>query len=393
MNDKLTTAKFSYFPIKLYNPTFDSILVNTIFEIERITTTSKIDNYHIFFELRKVLFDIEMTYSVRIEGNNTTIGQYLDAKNKPVKDLKEKEIEIMNLDMAMMKIVLSQDKSYFSKTEAGLLELHKLIVNGLKIPPKGDGDPHPGEYKKLDNEITNSKHLPAMLEIVPQLMDELFKFVNNTDQTRYDYLKIAQFHHYLTWIHPFANGNGRVGRMVTLAQLMNVNKDHYWFVNPAMVFGQNRQLYYNMLAKADEGTESGVLSWCEYFLTGILNQFQKNLYLGNQTFINSKVILPALAWLRNKKIENNRTIDILIFIAKNDYKIKSDKLNEFFKNQESAVFRSRILKNLVQKKYLRRDSDNSRLYILSLENTTFRKAIIYELAENNIIQKNIQDEL
>jgi hypothetical protein len=74
-NDKPAVAKFSYFPIKLCNPSFDSKLVNIIFEIERITTDLRIDNYDIFYEIKEILFDIETTYSVRIEGNNTTIGE------------------------------------------------------------------------------------------------------------------------------------------------------------------------------------------------------------------------------------------------------------------------------------------------------------------------------
>jgi Fic family protein len=172
-----------------------------------------------------------------------------------------------------------------------------------------------------------------------------------------------------------------------------MSREYYWFVNPSTIFGQNRQLYYDSLAKADGGTEEGILVWCEYFLIGVLSQFQKNLQLGNKEFINSKILFPALEWMRKKAKENDRTINLLKFIIDNDYKIKSDDLNNFFEKPESAVFRSRILKSLVEKKYLKKDTQNSRLYMLSLQNIIFRKAVIYELAENDIIDKSFQNEL
>jgi Fic family protein len=393
-NDNSNLAKFSYFPIKLCNPSFDSNLVKIIFEIERITNRPE-GNFLIFYELREILFDIEMIYSVRIEGNNTTIGEFLD--NKPEKNAEENFLGIVNLKELMNKIILAKsgdkDRSYFAKTEAGILELHKNVVKNLSIPPKGDGDPNPGEYKKTDNQIGNSRHLPAMHELVPKLMTELLTFFNNKDEARYDYLKIAQFHHYFTWIHPFFNGNGRVARLITFAQLAEISTNHFNFVNPAMIFGQDKQLYYDFLAKADEGTEQGVLAWCEYFLGGVLRQFEKNQKLTDEKFLNSKILFPALEWMRKRGKEKDRIIDLLKFIIQNEYQIKSEDLNKFFGESKSTVFRSRTIKSLLNKKYLQKDSQNSRLYNLSLENLVFRKAIIYELAENDIIDKIFQNEL
>jgi Fic family protein len=98
----------------------------------------------------------------------------------------------MNLRLAAYEVFLTdKPKTYFAKTEAGILELHKILLNSLSLPPKGDGDQNPGEYKKIDNQISNSKHLPAPHELVPELMKNLYEFINKNDQTRYNYLKIA----------------------------------------------------------------------------------------------------------------------------------------------------------------------------------------------------------
>jgi DNA-binding IclR family transcriptional regulator len=76
--------------------------------------------------------------------------------------------------------------------------------------------------------------------------------------------------------------------------------------------------------------------------------------------------------MRKRGKEKDRIIDLLKFIIQNEYQIKSEDLNKFFGESKSTVFRSRTIKSLLNKKYLQKDSQNSRLYNLSLENLVFR---------------------
>ena len=102
-------------------------------------------------------------------------------------------------------------------------------------------------------------------------MDELFDFINNQDNPKYDLLKAAIAHHRFVWIHPFRNGNGRTVRLFTYAMLVKLgfNVDVGRILNPTAIFCNNRDNYYHNLSVADNGTDADILSWCEYVLKGL----------------------------------------------------------------------------------------------------------------------------
>jgi hypothetical protein len=67
--------------------------------------------------------------------------------------------------------------------------------------------------------------------------------------------------------------------------------------NPTAVFAGDRHKYYDMLELADSGTDEGLLTWSEYFLTGIKDETEKTLRLADGNFVNNKLLLPAISRL------------------------------------------------------------------------------------------------
>ena len=95
---------------------------------------------------------------------------------------------------------------------------------------------------------------------------ELFDFVNEESSPKYDLLKMAIAHHRFMWIHPFGNGNGRVGRLFTYALLVKAGFNVHVgrILNPTAIFCNDRDQYYKFLSGADADSDEGLIDWCTY---------------------------------------------------------------------------------------------------------------------------------
>ena len=181
---------------------------------------------------------LESIGSARIEGNHTTIAEYVEAKisatDKPVESIEE----IENIEKALA-FIEREISSGTPVSHQFVKELHHITVHGLNR----EGDKAPGNYRQHAVVISGSPHKPPEHIFVHPLMEELLCFINRTDEPQYDLMKIALSHHRFAWIHPFGNGNGRVVRLLTYALLIK-----YGFkvssggrvLNPTAVFCNDR---------------------------------------------------------------------------------------------------------------------------------------------------------
>ena len=83
--------------------------------------------------------------------------------------------------------------------------LQQLAVSGLEA----EGDSNAGAYREHNVRISGAEHQPPEASRVPDYMRELFDFLAQPLDARFDLLKVALAHHRFVWIHPFGNGNGR----------------------------------------------------------------------------------------------------------------------------------------------------------------------------------------
>ena len=267
---------FNHHDLTLLNPAFDSPLVDVLTELEylrrlqlRGTTPAPV-----FFQLKDIFHMLESLGSARIEGNHTTLADYVESRleggqQPPTDQLRE----MANIEEAMTYIEEGLQPGD-GLTEHLIRELHAMTVRGLER----EGDTTPGAYRQAQVAIAQSEHLPPGFLQVPHYMQELVAFINANDPPKYDLIKVALSHHRFGWIHPFNNGNGRVVRLLTYALMIK-----YGFnvqaggrvLNPTAVFCNDRDRYYTMLAAADTGTQEGLEVWCTYVLRGILDEMRK----------------------------------------------------------------------------------------------------------------------
>jgi len=286
-------ANFNHYNLELVLPNFDSTLTDLIIELDYLRRKKLSGSTHpqVFFQLKRIFHTLESIGSARIEGNNTTVAEYIETKIDSNTTINAGILEIQNIEKAMEFIEMNVIDHPINR--AFISELHKAVVSGLATPPYGEGDILPGEYRRLNPIISNSEHRPPDYMSVSDYMDELITFINHPDSSKYDLLKVAIAHHRFVWIHPFSNGNGRTVRLLTYAMLvkMGFNVNVGRILNPTAVFCSNRVEYYNYLSMADSGSRDGILSWTEYVLQGLKDEIEKIDKLTDYTYLQNTILM------------------------------------------------------------------------------------------------------
>lgn len=295
-------VQFVHHPLRLLNPSFDSPLLDVLTDLEhlrrlQIQGTTPLP---VFMQLKQVFHVLESLASARIEGNHTTLADYVEARVIDGPNRSEQLQEIANIERAMQQVEDSVEPGT-PVTEHLLRGLQATTVDGLKR----EGDTNPGAYRQGAVKIAQAEHLPPEAPQVPDYMTELVAFINQPDPPKYDLMKVALAHHRFAWVHPFGNGNGRVVRLLTYAMLIK-----YGFrvnavgrlLNPAAVFCADRNAYYARLGDADAGTDDALERWCVYVLSGVRDELTKVDRLADYGHLKAKVLLPAVNYTRERHL-------------------------------------------------------------------------------------------
>ncbi|WP_340613940.1 Fic family protein [Xenorhabdus thailandensis] len=376
-------ATFNHFELKLLNPSFDSPLVDIITELELLRHLRLEIDVHpsLFIQLKEIFHMLESLGSARIEGNHTTLADYIESKIEGTQSQDDQLKEIDNIEKAMSFI-----DEYFKRgdeiTERFIRELHTLAVDNLQR----EGDKTPGQYRHYGVSIGQSEHLPPDSIKVPDYMNELTAFINREDSPKYDLMKIALAHHRFGWIHPFSNGNGRTVRLLTYALLIK-----YGFnvqaggrvLNPTAVFCNDRNKYYEMLSKANLGTREGLEEWCIYVLAGISTELKKVDQLTNLHFLSQKILFPAIAFALEKNALNNIEAKILRKTVTVGI-IKVGDLKEVLPELKSAQITYQISK-LVEQKLLKPTSNKARSYAINISHSSLIRGVIQSLRNEGFV--------
>ncbi|MBP5097966.1 Fic family protein, partial [Pseudomonas protegens] len=292
---------FFHHDLELLNPSFDSNLVDVLSELEHLRRLRLEGDTPpaVFYQLKTIFHILESLGSARIEGNHTTLADYIESKVEGTAQDTDPLREVANIEKSMDYIEQTIGPGT-PITELTIRELHAMTVQDLER----EGDKTPGAYRQGEVQIAQAAHLPPDALMVPSYMQELVEFVNREDLPKYDLMKVALTHHRFGWIHPFGNGNGRVVRLLTYAQLMKYgfNVDTGGRVlNPTAVFFNDRERYYAMLATADQGTKAGLEAWCTYVLEGIRDDLEKVNRLTDYRYLTRHILAPAITFARDRQ--------------------------------------------------------------------------------------------
>ncbi len=381
----MSEAVFKHYNLKLVEPTFDSTLTDLIIELDHLRKKQLGGSTHpkVFFQLKHIFHTLESIGSARIEGNNTTIAEYIETKLSDVKVVTPSILEIQNIEKAMA--FIEENVNDYPINRAFLSEMHKKIVDGLLPPPNGEGDSTPGVYRKVNLKINKSSHKPPEWLAVEDYMNELLEFVNKDDSPKYDLLKTAIAHHRFVWIHPFGNGNGRTVRLFTYAMLVkagfNVNVGR--IINPTAVFCSNRNDYYKFLSEADEGTVEGLTSWIEYVLKGLKDEIEKIDKLSDYNFLRKEILLPSINHSLERKFITDVETKILKRVADKQVISASD-IKDIFPGKADAEV-SRQIRKLIDRKMLIPEKEGTRKYVLRFDNSYLIRSIIKQLGDKGFL--------
>lgn len=381
----MSGAKFSDYQLKLVEPSFGSSLTDLIIELDYLRKKPLGGSTHprVFFQLKHIFHTLESIGSARIEGNNTTVAEYIETKLQANENIPEGIREINNIENAME--FIEDNINDYPINRMFLSELHKMIVKELPPPPQGEGDHTPGVYRNINLKINNSNHLPPDYIKVQDYMTELLNFIEREDSPKYDLLKAAIAHHRFVWIHPFGNGNGRTVRLFTYAMLVktgfNVNVGR--IINPTAVFCSNRNDYYDNLSKADLGTDEGILSWCEYVLKGLKEEIEKIDKLSDYDYLKKEILLPSLIHSLEREYITDIESKILRKVIELQV-IQASDLKKIFAGKVSAEI-SRQIKKLIDKKMLVPEEEGKRKYIIRFDNNFLLRGVIKILDEKGFL--------
>ena len=387
--------KFKEIPLELYKPEWDSALASTVVELERLRVKrlgGPVPPY-IFFQLKELFHWLESLGSTRIEGNRTTLAEFVEKVIEKIpKDTKEEQLrEIFNVDRAI-DFIEKNIQEGTEITRAHISKIHKTIVDGLTPPSKkGEGSDYPGQLRPINATIQKSDLVLPDTVKVPEYFDELLNFVNTKRDQKDDLLVTALAHHRMTWIHPFDNGNGRMVRMFTYALLIKQGFQVQTgrILNPTAIFCMNRDKYNEMLSEADTGEPGKILAWCDYVLAGLKEEIEKIDHLLDRKFTTEKVLLPALDFAIDRKQITQREHNILqALVRKDDMTLRSADLDTVI-GEESPVQRSRIIKKLREKGMFHPLKEDGRIYTIGFINNYLLRGVIKSLEDNSFVPKSL----
>lgn len=354
-------------PIEIPDFSFRSPLARTIIELERLRGDLGEGTTHplVFDQLREFFQLMSTIMSARIEGNRTTIVDAvsgIQAAERPWSGPATDDVqELIQLHKATRFVDEAVGRGTVL-THGLIREIHKLAVTGLER----EGDRTPGNYRLTDVGIAGSNHKPPAPGDVHNDMSILLEFLNEESDQSWDLLKIALAHHRFVWIHPFGNGNGRVGRLLTYAAMRRLGfteSGSYRALSLTAVFGDDRQAYYDRLEDADSLEPDALIRWCTYVLEGLRRDLGKLSFLGRQDRVTEALLIPAIqkAW-RSGQISEPEARALTIVAQLSEVKAKD--LEPAISGSPSV--RSQAIRRLLDKNLIDPVSEGKRSYRLRL---------------------------
>ena len=220
------------------------------------------------------MLNLESLYSTRIEGTQTTIDAVYEASAESDNVAKSTDIqEVLRycdaLDVARKEVIDSPITIKLIK------KIHNILLSGNI---RKNSNFIAGEFRTQQNRV--GEHIPPVAADVERYMGNLERYINedfNYDDNLPSIVKAALIHAQFETIHPFPDGNGRVGRVLIPIYLykQNLIDSPYFFLSQELE--KNSIKYYSYLQGTREKTAKGFSDWIRFFLQSVVNQISRDI--------------------------------------------------------------------------------------------------------------------
>ncbi len=247
----------------------NQLIENASFQLGQLNSFAKlVPNIDLFIHLH---ITKEAVVSSKIEGTQTRFDEaFLQIENiNP--ERKDDWREVQNYTQALNEAI--QLLEHLPISSRLLLSTHKVLMQGVRGDKKT-----PGQYRRSQNWI-GGKSLADAVFIPPHhahlndLIGDLENFIHNQALEIPMLIKAAIIHYQFETIHPFLDGNGRIGRLLITLFLIEKEVLTKPLLYLSSYFESNKTLYYDNLTNVR--TKNDIQQWIKYFLVGIAQTAQK----------------------------------------------------------------------------------------------------------------------
>lgn len=215
----------------------------------------------------KMHIKIEANKSSRIEGTRTTIEEDLldvtDINPEKRDDWEEVQNYVKATNYGVERI-----KNGFPVCTRLIRELHKILMQGVRGEHKT-----PGEFRTSQNWIggsmpSNAVYVPPPHTEIAECLTDFEKFINNEEIDTPDLIKIAILHYQFESIHPFLDGNGRIGRLLIPLYIQSKGMLDKSCLYISDYIERNKDTYYDMLTRVRNNND--MIAWIKFFLEAVI---------------------------------------------------------------------------------------------------------------------------
>ena len=214
----------------------------------------------------------EATQSSRIEGTQTNMEEVLSDEQDVAPEKRDDRAEVKNYIEAINSAI--QQLESLPLSNRLLKNTHKTLMQGVRGETK-----LPGEFRTSQNwigvSLKNAIFIPPHQDDVLDLMSDMEKFIQNQALQVPHLIKIAIAHYQFETIHPFLDGNGRLGRLMIALYLASFNLLHKPALYLSDYFERNKTEYVDRLMAVRKGNQ--MKQWLIFFLYGVKDTAENSI--------------------------------------------------------------------------------------------------------------------
>lgn len=252
----------------------------------------------------------EALASTRIEGTQASLSDVLQAElgeQRPTDDVLEVQRYLVATSLAER---LAQELPI---TQRLVLQVHEVLLTDVR-----GNERRPGEYRSspvwigpAGATLETAPFVPPLPDLLPELLTDWEKFVNADLDTYPALIQAALMHYQFETIHPFLDGNGRIGRLLINLLLMARGRLAHPLLYLSSYFEAHRTDYYRNLQGVRE--TGNVDAWFMFFLEGVRAQSE-------DAILRSRQLIAVRENYRNEALQSRSNLSRLVdMIVENPY--------------------------------------------------------------------------